>query len=109
MSPSLIYVSGIAASVGVSSTLVLFLRPSLQRILIDLCGTRDRASFWNTFSSITLVLVPVTFAMFSRPPVADTPVVFGITAPLRCGMLALAATLGAIGLTIRRFIPEIKL
>lgn len=46
---------------------VIYLRPFLRRILVDLCGTEERAQFWTVFSSILLIGLPVIFALGFRP------------------------------------------
>lgn len=47
--------------------LVLYLRPFLYRILIDLCGSEDRARFWTVFSTILMVGIPAIIALGYRP------------------------------------------
>ena len=51
----------------VCSLLVAYLRPYLHRILIDLCGSEDRAQFWTAFSTILLVGFPLIIALGYRP------------------------------------------
>ena len=45
-----------------------YLRPFLQRILLDVCGTEDRAQFWTTFTNIVLVSLPLISALGFTPP-----------------------------------------
>jgi tellurite resistance protein TehA-like permease len=49
------------------SLLVAYLRPYLRRVLIDLCGTEERAQFWTAFSNILLIGLPLIFALAYRP------------------------------------------
>ena len=51
----------------VFSLVVAYLRPFLRRILVDLCGTEERAQFWMTFSNILLIGLPLIFALSYRP------------------------------------------
>ena len=44
-----------------------YLRPHLKRVLLDLCGTEERAQFWTAFSNVLLIGVPVIFALGFRP------------------------------------------
>ncbi|WKZ34401.1 MAG: hypothetical protein QY332_12340 [Anaerolineales bacterium] len=44
-----------------------YLRPYLNRILVDLCGTEERAQFWTVFSSIVLVGLPLLIALTYQP------------------------------------------
>ncbi len=61
------FVSEVALTLVISILLVRYLRPFLQRILIDLCGTEERAEFWTVFSNILLIGLPIIFALNYRP------------------------------------------
>ena len=43
--------------------IVAYVKKHLRTLLIELCGTTERASFWLAFSNVTLVLVPLIFAL----------------------------------------------
>ena len=47
--------------------IVTYLRPYLRKILLDLCGTEERAQFWTAFSNILLIGMPLIFALNYRP------------------------------------------
>jgi hypothetical protein len=49
------------------SLVVAYLRPFLHRVLVDLCGTEERAQFWLAFSNILLIGLPLIFALAYRP------------------------------------------
>lgn len=49
------------------SLIVAYLRPFLRRILVDLCGTEERAQFWTAFSNILLIGLPLIIALAYRP------------------------------------------
>ena len=44
-----------------------YLRPFLSRVLVDLCGTEERAQFWTVFSNIILVGLPLLIALTYQP------------------------------------------
>lgn len=44
-----------------------YLRPFLRKILVDLCGTEDRAQFWTAFSNILLIGMPLLFSLNYKP------------------------------------------
>ena len=44
-----------------------YLRPHLKRILGDLCRTEERAQFWEAFSNVLLIGLPVIIALGFRP------------------------------------------
>lgn len=62
-----IYLFQLAVTVGISLAVVIYFRPYLRLILVDLCGTQDRAQFWMVFSSILLVGLPLIFGMGYNP------------------------------------------
>lgn len=59
-----------------SALLVGYLRPFLQKVLIDLCGTADRAHFWIAFTNILLIGMPMIFALNYRPEATNTEALF---------------------------------
>jgi hypothetical protein len=67
MNAEMIFLVGLAATVGVVLVALLYLRNPLQTLLIELCGTKDRARFWAAFSNVTLFLVPLVFALDHQP------------------------------------------
>jgi hypothetical protein len=56
--------------------IVRYLQPSLRKILLDLCGTEERAQFWNAFSNILLLGMPLIFALNYRPETRDLEKLF---------------------------------
>lgn len=59
-----------------STIIVAYIRPYLRKILIDLCGTEDRANFWMAFTNILLVGMPSILALNYRPEAADAEELF---------------------------------
>lgn len=57
----------IALTLLVCAAIIAYLRPHLLRVLVDLCGTEDRARFWAVFSTILLGGLPLIFALGYRP------------------------------------------
>lgn len=47
----------------ISVLIVRYLRPFLRKVLVDLCGTEDRAQFWTAFSNILLIGLPMIIAL----------------------------------------------
>src|SRR5512146_1490522 len=47
--------------------LMLYLRPSLYRVRVDLCGGEDRARCWSAFSTVPLIGIPATVALGYQP------------------------------------------
>jgi hypothetical protein len=53
MNMVIVFLVGLAVTMGVVLVALLYLRNPLQTILADLCGSTDRARFWTAFSNVT--------------------------------------------------------
>lgn len=51
----------------IAGLVVGYLRPFLKKILVDLCGTDDRAQFWMAFTNTLLIGVPMMIALPYHP------------------------------------------
>jgi hypothetical protein len=103
------YLVGLAVTLMVSLGVVLYLRRPLQQLLVDLCGSVERAGFWSTNSHILLILVPLMFAMVYRPSTAarqqgELAILLG--SQLFLALLGLIGTILAQSLIINLFIPR---
>jgi hypothetical protein len=106
MSAMLIFAVGIGTTALVSLLAVGHLKQHLRRILIDLCGTEERANFWTAFSNITLILVPLIFAMHYRPQTGpDTVALFEIGNQIEWALIGLVLSILVLGIVISRFMP----
>ena len=103
MSPVAVFLVGILITAVSSCAVVWYLKPSLQGILVDLCGTAERAAFWTAFSNVTIGLTPLIFAMH-RPSDAQTPVVFAIGSQLEFALAGLLVSVVVLGFVLSRFI-----
>ncbi len=84
--------------------LVYYLVSSLHRVLVDLCGTDDRARFWSVFTRILLIGAPAVAALGYRPEQAGSAgFYFDITAQLSRNLTGLLAAVVAVGLVITLF------
>jgi len=96
---------GLAATVSIGA--VAYVKTALRSLLIELCGTAERANFWLAFSNVTLVLVPLIFALAYEPETAPNKnVIFEMAAQLKYVLVGFVATLTAIALILSRFIPR---
>ncbi len=97
---------GLGVTLLISVLVVVYLRPHLRRILLDLCETEDRANFWTAFTNVMVVLSPLICAMFHRPTGGgDSAVFFDISTQLRWALVGLIGTVIVLGAVIARFIP----
>jgi hypothetical protein len=62
-----IYLLQLVVTAGICLVVMIYFRLYLKQILVDLCGTPERAQFWVVFSSILLVGVPIIFGMGYTP------------------------------------------
>jgi len=101
-----VFLSGVGLTVVVCFSVVGYLKPHLLKILVDLCGTEPRANFWMAFSNVTLVLVPVIFAMQYNPDLTEhKPMVFGLIYQFKWALIGLAGSVLCVGFVISKFIP----
>jgi len=65
-----------ALTLLISGLVVRYLRPFLRKVLLDLCGTEDRAQFWTAFSNILLIGLPMIIALNYQPQARNTEELF---------------------------------
>ncbi len=107
MTSSILFLIGLATTLVTSLAIVTYLRAPLHTILVELCGTRERAAFWVAFCNVTIALVPVIFAMQYTPELrAGTSPVFEVAAQLKWAFAGLLCTVVVIGWVLSRFIPR---
>lgn len=105
MNAVMVFLIGLAITLVSVLLVVIYLRTHLKAILVDLCGTAERAQFWTAFSNITLTLVPLIFALHYRPEVGAPPsVFFSICGQLEQALIGLACSVFGLGFVIANFI-----
>ena len=83
---------------------VAYLRRYLHRILLDLCGSEDRAQFWTVFSIFLLVGIPAIFALNYRPEtVISQDLFFEIICHLSSNLASYLVALVGIGIIVSFF------
>ncbi len=92
------FLLGLGLTLLAAGAVVVCLRRSLRRILVDLCGTEARGDFWTAFSVVLLILVPLIFAMTQRPPFFD------VTLQLQLALIGLVVALVILGIFLCVFI-----
>ena len=89
---------------AICGAIFIALRPYLRKILIDLCGTEERAQFWTIFSSILLVGFPLLIALTFQPQGATAEeLFFEIARRLSGNLLGFMFTLVGVGLIVSFF------
>jgi len=97
MNPIFFYLVSLLITFIITLLLILYLRPSLKRILFDLCGTEERAHFWTVFSVIVLVATPFLLGMGYHPAGQGTALFFEMATQIRSNLFSFLFALGAIG------------
>ena len=89
-----------------------YLRPFLKRILVDLCGTEERAQFWTVFSNILLVGCPLLISLMYQPQALNAEeLFFELTRRTSGNLFGFMFALMAIGFTVSifaLFAPRVK-
>ena len=97
--------AGIAVTLAISFIAMGYLRRPLRSILIELCGSEMRASFWTAFTNISLVIVPLIFATFILPDRdCELRQFFRVIKQLRWALIGLTGTLIFLGMILNKFI-----
>lgn len=105
MDSTTVFLLGTSATMAIAMAVIVYLKYSLQNILVELCGTRERAHFWAAFSAVALGVMPVIFAIACRPmPGPNSPAVFELADQLKWGLIGLMSTLLVLGSMIARSI-----
>ena len=109
MNEATLFLSGVGLTLAASFAVVLYLRPHLYAILVDLCATSERARFWTAFSNITLSLTPLIFAMQYRPSLGPgSSIVLEIGSQVKWALIGLVCSVVVLGIVISRFIPPAR-
>jgi len=102
---SIVFLIGLAGTVTSSLAIVAYLRAPLRGILVELCGTEERAAFWVAFSNVTLALFPLIFAMQYTPESCNgRAAVLEVASQLKWAMMGLLGAVVVLGWVLGRFI-----
>jgi hypothetical protein len=105
MMDAIVFCTGLAITLGASLLAVSHLKSHLRNILTDLCGTKERAAFWTAFSNLTLVIVPLIFAMHRTPSRAEgSQSVFQVATQIEWALVGLLVSVVLLGIVIGRSI-----
>jgi hypothetical protein len=107
MSPVALFLVGVTLTAALAIGVVSYLKPYLYDVLIDLCGTATRAAFWTAFSTVTVALTPIMFALHYRPDTSE-PVhaVFEIGSQLERALGGLLLSVVLLAVVLAKFIPR---
>ncbi len=104
MNALLVYILQLVVTVLISLGVLLWLRPFLRRVLLDLCGTPERADFWLVFASILLVGLPLNFGLGYNPLEGEVRMRFyDAASQVRANLLGFLLALLGIGFVVSFF------
>jgi uncharacterized membrane protein YhaH (DUF805 family) len=109
MNPTVAFLTDVLFMVLLSLGLVAYIKPHLHALLVELCGTAERATFWLAFSNVTLVLVPLIFALNYEPEVGPNQnSIFEMATQLKHAIIGFVIALSSLAVILSRFIPRDK-
>ena len=104
MNTIVFFILEVTLTLAISILVFRYMRPFLTRILIDLCGTEERAQFWTVFSNIILVGLPLLIALTYQPESSQAEeLFFEITHRISGNMLGFLFSLLGVGLIVSVF------
>jgi len=107
MNEIVIYLTGLGITAVISFLIVIYFKPYLKNILLDLNGDKERpANFWVAYTTIILMLVPLVFAIWIVPNDPNESVFFQISSQLKWALMGLGISLVIIGIIIVGFVPR---
>jgi uncharacterized membrane protein YhaH (DUF805 family) len=109
MNPTVAFLSDVALAIAISFATVAYVKRHLRSLLVELCGTAERANFWLAFSNVTLVFVPLIFVLDYKPEFGqDKTLIFEMATQLKYAMTGFVIALGTLALAMLRFIPRTR-
>jgi len=104
MNTILYFLVQIVITLIVVTLIIGYLRPYLKKVLVDLCGTEERAQFWTAFSNILLIGLPLIFALNYRPEYMNTEeLFFDVASKLSSNLGGLLLALVSVGIIVSFF------
>ena len=98
------FLAQVALTLIIVTLIVGYLRPHLKKVLIDLCGTEERAQFWTAFSNILLIGLPLIFALNYRPEFTNSEYLFfNLAGQLSDNLGGLLLALVCVGIIVSFF------
>ena len=99
-----IFISGLAISAALAAGMVRYLEKPLHFLLMDLCGTEQRARFWTTYAKVMLLAFPLLLAAVYVPGPKSSWNFFVLIEQVRAALLAILAGGGVLGAVLGRII-----
>lgn len=97
----LTFLTGTVLTVVASMLVVEYLQKSLLKMLADICGTEERATFWRDIFNVSAILAPTLIATNYLPTGIDKAGVFWETITIfKWGLSGLSLTIALLALVM---------
>ena len=107
LAPAVAFLIGLGITLTFTVGSVVYLHRHLVPLLVELCGTRERAAFWAAFTNTLLIISPMVGALVRVPVVGPAyEPIFEIGAQLAAALLWLGLGLLAVGAVLTTFIRQ---
>lgn len=107
MGPLSLFLIEVGIAVLSSTLVVAFLTRPLRRLLIDACGSVERANFWVAYSDAMIFIAPlVATVVFGKSSDLYEPTVRFYKAALGSALFGIFVALATIGLQVARLLPR---
>jgi hypothetical protein len=107
MNPTSIFVAGIAGTALACLGVIFYFASHLRKLLIELCGTPERADFWRAFSNVVLFFVPAIFALQAAPDASQqAPATLLVANQLKWALIGLVTSVMTMGIVLTVYIPR---
>ena len=104
MNTIIYFLAQIILTLIIVAVIVGYMRPHLKKVLVDLCGTDDRAQFWTVFSNVLLIGLPMIFSLNYRPETGNPEELFyDIASKLSGNLGGLLVAMIGVGIIVSFF------
>ena len=95
------FIISITVTLSVSVMTIAYMHKSMQRILIELCGSAERTYFWCAFAHVVFALVPVILLLWAHGTGHQTQSILGqVIDQLRWALFGLFFAVLCVAVTI---------
>ncbi len=96
MNPISAFFLGLGTVTGIALATLFFVRGPLFRLLVELCGTEDRARFWQHLYEAALLLTVVFCALLFPPGDGEIIGFYDFIGMFRAAVFGILAILGVL-------------
>jgi hypothetical protein len=103
MNTAIAFLIEISVTLVIVALVLVYLRPFLRRILLDLCGTDERAQFWTSFTNIIVLALPLLTALGFTPSANTGTLTLEVVHQVRSNLMNFILGLVLIGFILLFF------